>query len=643
MKNKLQYEDSPYLRQHKNNPIDWYPWCDEAFEKAKNENKPIFISIGYSSCHWCHVMEHEVFENETVAEFVNEHFICIKVDREERPDIDKHYQEVYQLLNRRAGGWPTSIFATPQNKPFYAGTYIPLNNREQMLGFSEITKIIAEKIAKKDEQLFKNADEIVNYLKPSDHPQKATKLHEDFYKNFLLQVKNNYESVYGGFSHSPKFPQTATLTTLLNIFSLYGEQEAKDIVEKTLSTMCLGGMYDLVQGGFCRYSTDEKWLIPHFEKMTYDNALLCELYTKMYFTCKDENYLTIAKESADFMLQYMQEDNLFYSASDADDEGGEGFYFTYTYDEVYDALLEANFDENEIPSILQALHISHKGNFEERNIIRYEESKKNDWYPKVISVLASIRETRTYPFIDKKVQTSWNAMMIKALFALGKTDERYCEIAKKHLDRLLETMFLDGELYHATLIHKVPKIKAFLEDYAFLGSALISAYEATSEELYLIYAQRFANKALEEFYDNGRWFFSKGEFTTQAEIGDNTYPSSVSVMIDLLLSLGSFVEDKYRVFAFKTLEYNSYELGRRPLYYPYMLSQMIRYLKGDRIIKTSSKNLKNNASTIASINYPYILQYTTQSEEFLVCGQESCFANTHNATELDSIINKSIF
>ncbi|MDD2356307.1 MAG: thioredoxin domain-containing protein [Thiovulaceae bacterium] len=645
MSNRLALEDSPYLQQHKNNPIDWFPWCDEAFKIAKDENKPIFISIGYSSCHWCHVMEKEVFEDEKIAKFVNDHFICIKVDREERPDIDKHYQEVYQLLNRRAGGWPTSIFATPQNKAFFAGTYIPLHSKEgdvNMIGFSEITQIIAEKVAEKNEQIFKNADEIEGFLRPTNHPKEATKLMEDIYKNFLLQSERNYETNYGGFSHTPKFPHSTTLTTLLNISLLYDNKDAKKMVTFTLDNMMKGGMYDLVEGGFCRYSTDEKWLVPHFEKMTYDNALLCELYTKAYLTCKEDNYLNIAKQTADFMLKSMQEDNLFYSASDADSDEGEGYYFTYTKEEVTSALEQHGYESNEIALILKLLHVSDQGNFEGRNIIRYEEAIPSDWFANVMNILSSIRATRKYPFIDKKVQTSWNAMMIKALFALSNVEARYNSVAKEHLDALLKTMFIDGELYHSTLIHKTPKVKAFLEDYAFMGVALIAAYEATSDELYLIHAQRFANKALEEFYDKGRWFFSTGEFTTQAEISDNTYPSTVSTMVDLLLSLASLGEEKYRTFAFKTLEYNSYDLGRKPIYTPYMLNQMLRYLKGDRIIKSNSRNLQINSRDIANISYPFILKQTNTEDDFLICGQNSCFANTKDITQIDQLIKNSI-
>ncbi|WP_345991565.1 thioredoxin domain-containing protein [Sulfurimonas sp. HSL-1716] len=645
MANRLQFEDSPYLQQHKDNPIDWYPWCEEAFKKADDEQKPIFISIGYSSCHWCHVMEKEVFEDEETAKFVNKHFICIKVDREERPDIDKHYQEVYQLLNRRAGGWPTSIFATPQNKPFYAGTYIPLHNKAEyvnMMGFTEITKIIAEKIAQKDEQIFKNAEEIVSFLKPAEHPKEATKLTEDFYKNFILQAQRNFDKNFGGFSVSPKFPHASTLNTLLNISSLYNSKEARDMVTFTLDNMIQGGMYDLVDGGFCRYSTDERWLVPHFEKMTYDNALLCGLYAKACLAYENEDYLHIAKQSADFMMRFMQEDDLFYSASDADSDEGEGAYFTYLKEEIETALAAEGYENGEITAILKFLHVSKRGNFEGRNIIRYEESVKPDWYDNVIRILGSLREKREYPFIDKKVQTSWNAMMTKALFMLGQIENSYTDAAKRSLDALLNTMYKEGELYHSALIHKEPKVKAFLEDYAFMGTALIAAYEQTGDESYLITAQRFANRALEEFYDNGRWFFSKGEFTTQAETTDNTYPSAISVMVDLLLSLGTLIEEKYTRFAFKTLEYNSYDLGRKPIYSPYMLDQTLRYLKGDRIIKSKMNNLHSNSKIIAQIRYPYILKQPSSNDDFLVCGTSSCFANTDKTDKINEIVDDSV-
>jgi len=256
MSNRLAMEDSPYLQQHKDNPVDWFAWGEEAFTKAKAENKAIFISIGYSSCHWCHVMEETVFENQECAAILNESFVCIKVDREERPDIDKHYQEVHMLLNRRSGGWPTSIFCTPQNKPFFAGTYIPPEPRManvEGMGFKQLTTIIAAKVKENDPKLFQNADEISAFLNHHEQPKEASILKEEFVKNFMLQAKNNYEPKEGGFSVAPKFPHASTLNALLSIERLYQDTSAKAMILHTLKSMKKGGMYDLVDGGFCRY------------------------------------------------------------------------------------------------------------------------------------------------------------------------------------------------------------------------------------------------------------------------------------------------------------------------------------------------------------------------------------------------------
>jgi len=642
MSNRLEKEDSPYLQQHKENPVDWFPWSDEAFAKAESENKAIFISIGYSSCHWCHVMEENVFENKECADILNESFVCIKVDREERPDIDKHYQEVYQLLNNRSGGWPTSIFCTPQNKPFFAGTYIPPESQTgsiEGMGFKEITKLIATKVKENDPSLYKNADDVENFMNKESHPSEATVLNESFKENFMLQVKNAYETRDGGFSVSPKFPHTATLTALLTIDKLYNDKSAKAMVIHTLESMKKGGMYDLVDGGFCRYSVDSKWKVPHFEKMLYDNALLCELYTKTYLTYKDEKFLKIAKECADFWYDEMSEDDLFYSASDADTGGEEGLYFTYSYDEVYTVLAENNYEN--ITSIMDSMGVTHHGSFEGRNIIRFEDGEEIENFDKIKILLKGLRKDREYPFIDKKIQTSWSSMMIKSLFLLGNLDSTYKQRAIKSLDALLNTMDIDGKLYHSTLIHKTPKVGAFLEDYAFLSSALLTAYDSTQDETYLIFAQKFTNSALAEFYKNGVWKFSSGEFETKADISDNTYTSPVSVMVENLLSLGTLLEDeKYTHFAFKTLEYNSYELGRKPIYYPYMLTQMFRYLKGDRIIKSTQQNLSKKE--LNGFDYPFVVKKLSDDDSYMICGDKSCFANTKDINKINELINNSI-
>lgn len=643
MPNRLSLEDSPYLQQHKNNPVDWYPWGEEAFAKAEAENKAIFISIGYSSCHWCHVMEETVFENQECADILNESFVCIKVDREERPDIDKHYQEVHMLLNRRAGGWPTSIFCTPQNKPFFAGTYIPPEPRNasiEGMGFKDLTTLIATKVKEHDPKLFQNADEISTFLGQQNQPKEATVLKEEFVKNFMLQVKNNYDTKDGGFSVAPKFPHASTLNTLLTIDRLYDDKAAKAMLLHTLESMRKGGMYDLVDGGFCRYSVDGMWKVPHFEKMLYDNALLCELYAQTYLTYKDESFLDTAKEIADFWYNFMSEDDLFYSASDADSEGEEGTYFIYTYDEVYKVLAENGYEN--IQAMMDEMEVTHHGNFEGKNIIRLESGKKPEYFEEVKILLQDLRKTREYPFIDRKIQTSWSSMMINALFTLGSVDAKYTQRAITSLNALVNTMYIDNTLYHTTLIHKVPKIEAFLEDYAFLSKALIAAYKFTQNEIYLINAQRLVNKALEEFYNKGEWSFSTGEFVTKADTADNTYTSPVSIMVDVLISLGSLLEDeKYTHFAFKTLEYNSYDLGRKPIYSPYLLQEMLRYLKGDRIIKSTIDNIKVNSYKLASLNYPFTQFKQAQEKSFMVCSDKSCFANTDDISKLDELIQNS--
>jgi hypothetical protein len=643
MPNRLANEDSPYLQQHKNNPVDWWPWCDEAFERAKKENKAIFISIGYSSCHWCHVMEERVFENEECAKILNESFISIKVDREERPDIDKYYQEVYMLLNRRPGGWPTSIFATPQNKPFYAGTYIPPESEEgsiEGMGFIELTKLIARKVAAYDKDIEKNADEIEEFLQNIEHPKEATKLNEDFYKPFLTQARSNYDTRNGGFSSAPKFPHASTLNALITLERLYKDKSAKAMVTNTLNQMKKGGMYDLVDGGFCRYSVDEKWLVPHFEKMLYDNALLCGVYTEAYLTYRDKNYLQSAVDIAEFWLNYMTEDNLFYSASDADTQGGEGEYFVYSYEEVYEALSLAGY--NNAAQMCEDMSVTHHGNFENgKNIIRFEKDIP-EWFGDVKIILQDIRAKREYPFIDKKIQTSWSAMMITALFKLGSVEKKYLIKAEDALKALLEKLYIDDRLYHTALINKEPKVEAFLEDYAFLSQALLSAYKYTQDELYLIMAHKFVNSALEKFFERGLWYFSEGAFRIKAESTDNTYTSSVSLMIESMLTLSTLLEDeKYAHFAFKTLEYNSYDLGRRPIYYPFMLTQMLRYLKEDRVIKSSWQNILTQSKSLAAIEYPFILYKAQENEGYMLCGKNSCFAETKDVKELDRLISNS--
>lgn len=642
MSNRLTTEDSPYLQHHKENPIHWFAWCDEAFEKAHKENKPIFISIGYSTSYWCRVMEKEVFKNEEIASFVNNHYVCIKVDREERPDIDKYYQEVYQILNRRPGGWPMSIFATPENKPFYAGSFIPLHSQDDSLGFTELTSIIAQKVAQQDHQIFTNASDITTHIKQIHRPTQATKLSPELATIFLQQAQLNYQSNFGGFSVSPKFPHTSTLHFLLNMHLVQNNKPSKDIIIHTLKQMQRGGFYDLVEGGFCRYSVDETWLVPHFEKTTYDNALLIELYACAYKHFKEPSFLKTAQESATFMLNSMCNNELFYSVSDAKYNDENDKYFLFSYDEIHTVLHANDYTNQAIEDILHTLHVTPSGNFEGQNIIRFETDTRPEWFENVQKLLLQLRQKRQVPFLEQKILLSYNAMLIRALFVLGSIDEHYILKAQACLDALLNTMLIQGQLYHTTLIDSTPKVAAFLEDYAYLGAALLEGYQQTFDERYIIMAQQLTNQALEQFYDKGRWLYSRGDFEVEAATRDSAYPGEIGVMVDVLLSLGTMVDEKYKNFGFKTLEYYSFDISQRPLHFPYMSNQIIRYVYGDRIIKGEHHTLLELNKMPITINYPYtIKQAVKEKQGFEVCNKGQVLSTTTNPKELNQLIQNS--
>ncbi|MDQ1325752.1 MAG: uncharacterized protein QG564_876 [Campylobacterota bacterium] len=638
MANHLKNEHSPYLQQHAHNPVDWYPWGEEAFKKAKKEHKPIFLSIGYSSCHWCHVMERESFENKQTAKILNEHFVSIKVDREERPDIDRHFQGVYQLINSRPGGWPASIFLTEELKPFYAATYIPPEPRYGMISFESLLEAIAQKYHSEKELLVQKAEEILTFLSPKIDKIQATKLDESIMDRFLNQAKQLFDYQDGGFNQAPKFPQASILDLLLDLYVLTKDTEALSMSTASLLSMAKGGLYDRVEGGFCRYSTDNQWLVPHFEKMTYDNALLAEVYLKAYYITQNNFYKTIAFDTLDFMLKKMSQNGLFYSASDADTEGEEGKYFVYTYEEALKSFKKANIPSNEHAKLLALLHITKEGNFEGKNIIRIEDPQNLNisFYGDAIGALKKRREKHTYPFIDKKVIVSWNAMMIKVLFKAGRIDRRYLKVATDSLDRLLDSMYIHSQLFHSTLMDKKPKIHAFLEDYAFLGDALIEAYKSTLDERYLITATKLANNAIEKYYAQGKWKFSRGEFETNADIYDSSYPSSVSTMLSVLLGLSSLVDIVYKKFVFKTLELNSYDVMRQPISAPKMSHMTIRYLKDDLIIKANKEILTTYIDKLDGIPYPFALFKNDLNNGFMLCNSSSSFGHEDN---FDQIIN----
>ena len=496
----------------KNDNIKWYEWCDETFKLAQKQNKAIFIFIGYELCGLCDDMQRDVLLNKECLSILNQDFISIYIDKDKRDDLDRYFQNVHQLLNKKAGGWPACIFCTPQNRPFYARTYIPLESKEnsiEEIGFLELIKLINSKIKSLDDKLFENAKEVERFLQKQDKPSEATVLKNDFVKNFMLQVKNNYDAKNGGFGKSPKFLHLNIINTLLDIDAMFDNSEAKEMILHTLDAMQNSKIHDVQNGGFYRYSISEDWQRPQLEKTLQDNALLCEIYTKAYKIYNNKAYLNTAKKCADFWCENMSKNGLFYSSS-------------YSKDNT--------------------------------------------------------------TLIDKKIKTSYSSMMIKSLFILAQNDNKYKDIAQNSLKSLLDAVYIKDNLYHFSYIEKTSDTKAFLDDYAFLALALMQAYETTKDELYLINAQRFTNYALELFYKNAKWVFTDGEYTTKSDASDKNSTSSISAMIDVMLKLGTNLnDDKYIHFAFKTLEYNSYTLARQPLYYSSLLAQMFKYLQTNPI------------------------------------------------------------
>ncbi|KIM12114.1 MAG: hypothetical protein KU38_04195 [Sulfurovum sp. FS08-3] len=633
MPNRLAHETSPYLLQHQHNPVDWYAWCDEAFRRAKEESKPIFLSIGYSACHWCHVMERESFEDEAVAAILNAHFIAIKVDREERPDIDRYYQEVYTLMNGKAGGWPTSIFLTSELKPFYSATYLPPEDRYGLMGFGKLLGLIVDKYSQEFDLLDSKAQEVLKFLNNQAQSIQATKLDKSLIDKAIAHAKEIHDDLNGGFGKAPKFPQVSIINLVLDLYLISQDKQLLDIANFTLTKMTQGGLYDLVDGGFCRYSTDEKWLVPHFEKMLYDNALICDLLLKAYCIDGNTNFKAIAFRSLDFMIEKMSQSHLFYAASDADTDGEEGKYFVYSYDEARQA-----FEQNALPkALLEYLGITPQGNFEGHTIIRLAQEIPASYaqdIPKALALLKDLRQSREYPFIDTKILVSWNAMMIKTLFKAGRIEERYNQQAQASLKALIELLMVNGVLYHSTIIGHTPKIEAFLEDFAYLGDALIEAYCSTQNEIYLVEATRLLNNAIEKYYNQGKWKFSSGEFETFADIYDSSYPSSVGVMSHFILSISSLVDSVYKKFAFKSFELHSYKIMRQPLSSPKLTHAVIRYLVDDIIIKADAKAIQTHLKAIDTLKKPFVLTKVDTHEGFMACSSYSCFAHKESFEEL---------
>ncbi len=565
MSNRLKQSTSPYLLQHAENPVNWYMWSDEAFETAKKENKPIFLSIGYSTCHWCHVMAHESFEDEKTAEILNKHFISIKVDREERPDIDSVYMAVCQAFTG-SGGWPTSIFMTWDKKPFFAGTYFPVQSRYGMPGFSDLLMTIAEQWEKNQDKLFESADEIIAHLKKSESSRTSSKF-ENLINNAVEYFKSSFDSIHGGFGRAPKFPTPHNMLFLMLYAKHNPNSDAMKIVEKTLIQMRKGGIFDHIGGGFSRYSTDKYFLAPHFEKMLYDNALLMIAYSAAYSMTKNPVYLDTAKETADYVLREMtSQDGGFYSAQDADSDGVEGKFYTFSLDEIMNVLGEKG------KRFAEVFDITAKGNFEGVNIPNLLKSGdlQSDFTDEKRK-LYEYRKQRTSLHLDDKILLSWNTMMIAAMAMLYRIShkEQYLQAAR-NAQQFLEQNLCDGVQLYTSFRDEKRSDKAFLDDYAYYISVLIELYNSTLDSTYLNKAEKFCNEAVKRFADENSGFFlcqsdNSELFMNPKETYDGAIPSGNSVMAYNFVRLYQLTEEeKYRELAEKQFAFLSAQAAEYP-------------------------------------------------------------------------------
>ncbi|MEP6706719.1 MAG: thioredoxin domain-containing protein [Pyrinomonadaceae bacterium] len=551
--NSLINETSPYLLQHAHNPVDWYSWGGAALEKARAEDKPILLSIGYSACHWCHVMEHESFENEEIAKLMNEHFVNIKVDREERPDLDQIYMNAVQMMTGH-GGWPMTVFLTPDGVPFYGGTYFPPEDRYQMPGFRRVLLSVADAYRSRPAEISQTAEAMRRHLGQLSASTSSNELlTTDLMDSAYTKIARSYDRVNGGFGGAPKFPPAMTLEFFLHTYHRTGRAEILEMVQETSRKMAEGGIYDQLGGGFHRYSTDAKWLVPHFEKMLYDNALLSRLYLHLYQVTHDPFARRIAEETLDYVLREMTDTaGGFYSTQDADSEGHEGKFFVWSRDEIDRALGTADSE------LFCAFYdVTPSGNFEGLNILHVTHSAEevaadfsvpverlNEVLARGRKLLFDIRELRVKPGRDEKVLTAWNGLMLASFAEASVIMERddFRQAAERNAEFALANMRQEGLLLR-TFKDGVAKLNGYLEDYACFIDGLITLFEVTGKLYWLEQAVMLTDKMIEEFWDDqDGGFFYTGKAHEQLIVRlkdylDNATPSGNSVAGDVLLRL----------------------------------------------------------------------------------------------------------
>ncbi len=608
--NSLIDSTSPYLLQHAHNPVDWYEWSKEALDEAKKRDIPILLSIGYSACHWCHVMEKESFENEKTAEIMNKNFVNIKVDREERPDLDEVYMSATQVMNKGQGGWPMTVFLAPNLKPFFTGTYFPPQDAYGRPGFPTILTKLAEVWSSNKDQLLSQADSIVQHLNSAkiQNASVETNVNQKAIEHWNL----NFDKVWGGFGPAPKFPNTGAILHLLNDYHNYASEESLTSAVKTLDSMYQGGIFDHIGGGFARYSVDEKWLVPHFEKMLYDNGQLMEAYLVGYQITKKPEYLEVISQIFEWLNDEMvDQEGGFYCSMDADSEGVEGKYYVWKQSEIekilgkedanifsqyFDITEEGNWEGNSIPRItMKKSSLS--------TVLKIPEDEMIESLAHSRLKVKKHRASRIPPGTDDKVIVSWNALMISSLakvsYALGKKE--YFDLADKAVTFIVERMSKDDGTLNRVYRENVSHIDAFAEDYSYFGNSLIDMYEASFNPKYLELAKKYADILIAQFYKDGQFkqSLSKNIVIKSGNSMDNATPSYNFMCSLLLVRLHYYYDNK----EYKTIVESSIEkAGQYINQYPYAHSTALlvhHYLeKGPLEIALASEEVENDFTEI---------------------------------------------
>ena len=590
--NKLDRESSPYLLQHAKNPVHWHAWNEESLNKAKKENKPIFLSVGYSSCHWCHVMAHESFEDDEIAKVMNENFVNIKVDREERPDLDDIYQKVCQMSTGQ-GGWPLSVFLTPEQRPFYVGTYFPAIDSYGRPGFGSLCRQLAQSWKEKPKDVEKAADSFLQNLDKLQQFPTPSEIDKSTLDEAAINLLQMADTTYGGFGQAPKFPSASNLSFMFRYTRLSGISKFEKFALLTLKKMAKGGIFDQIGGGFHRYSTDARWLVPHFEKMLYDNALLPIVYSEAYQITKDSFFSEVVRKTLDYVIREMTSDNgTFFSAQDADTNGEEGQTFVWKKQEIEKIL----GDNSEIFCIYY--DVTDGGNFEGNTILAnnisasslgFKFNKTETEIQNIVSEcshkLLEARSKREQPGKDDKVITSWNGLMISGFLAGYRItdDVNYFDIAKKSID-FFEKSFKKNNMLHRTFKNNNPKLNGYLDDYAYMANASIDMFENTSEPKYLEFATNQANHLIILFWDDSTdgFFFTSDSHEKLIIRPKNNYdlsmPSGNSVAAYVLLRLHHITQNKqFLEIAKKIIEAQATAAAENPFAFGYLLNVLYLY------------------------------------------------------------------